>query len=121
MRLVDADALNTMFCQECIGECACCPNALGDIVHMHCKLINEAPTLDAELVVHAKWEFVDREAFWIGDHEIWMKTGEPTIRQMPVCSHCKTEFGIAVLSYKRCPECGAKMDLDKDKRSEENQ
>lgn len=75
--------------------------------------IELAATLDVEPVIHAEWEMVDREAFWIGDHEIWEQTGKPTIRQMPICSHCKTEFGIVVLEYKRCPECGAKMDGDR--------
>lgn len=57
----------------------------------------------------AVWEMVDREAFWIGDEEIWMETGKPTIKKMPVCSKCKTEFGTAALGYKHCPECGVKM------------
>lgn len=74
------------------------------------KRINETPAADVEEVIHAHWEMVEREAFWLSDSDIWMKSGKPTIRLMPVCSHCKTEFGKIVLDFKRCPECGAKMD-----------
>ena len=69
-----------------------------------------APAADVEEVIHAHWEAVEREAFWLSDSDIWMKSGKPTIHLMPVCSHCKTEFGTIVLDFKRCPECGAKMD-----------
>ena len=71
--------------------------------------IDEMPTLEVEPVVYATWDMVDTEAFWIGDEDIWMKTGNPTIKKMPVCSHCNTKFGLAVIKYKRCPECGAHM------------
>ena len=69
-----------------------------------------ADVADVEEVIHAHWEAVEREAFWLSDSDIWMKSGKPTKHLMPVCSHCKTEFGKIVLDYKRCPECGAKMD-----------
>lgn len=72
--------------------------------------IVDAPALDVAQVVHARWEMVDREAFWIGDDEIWKETGRPTIRKMPVCSICKTQFGTGALEYNYCPNCGARMD-----------
>lgn len=61
-------------------------------------------------VIHAHWEMVEKEAFWIGDEEIWMETGKPTKRAMPVCSNCGKEFGTAAADYRVCPECGALMD-----------
>lgn len=57
----------------------------------------------------AVWEMVEKEAFWIGDEEIWMETGKPTIRKMPRCSKCKTGFGTGALAYKHCPECGTRI------------
>lgn len=48
MRLIDGDTLQAQFCQECIGECACCVHAIGDIVDKSCGLIEDAPTIDAE-------------------------------------------------------------------------
>ena len=62
------------------------------------KLINFEP------VIHAKWEMVKVESFCIDK-----MTGKPTKLQLPVCSHCKTQFGQIVLRYKRCPNCGAHM------------
>lgn len=65
---------------------------------------------DVEPVVHARWNMIEKEGFWIGQMEESFKTGKPTKCSLPVCSHCKTEFGTVVLGYKRCPECGAIMD-----------
>lgn len=66
---------------------------------------------DVEPVVHARWDTIEKEGFWIGQMEKSLSTGRPTKCSFPVCSHCKTEFGTIALEYKRCPECGAKMDL----------
>lgn len=74
--------------------------------------------VDVESAIHARWEMVEKEAFWISGIEESLETGKPTKRAMPVCSHCKTEFGTVVLGYKRCPECGAIM--DKEQRSTEH-
>lgn len=56
-----------------------------------------------------KWELREVEAFWIQNMEESLKTGKPTKSMLPVCSCCKTEFGRAVLTYRYCPNCGAKM------------
>lgn len=99
MRAIDADALNTLFCQECIGECACCPNDMGEIVNMHCKLIEDATTLDVELVIHAKWIY---SAYMY----------DPVY----ICSNCKCEIDEDVfdrIPSCRCPKCGARMNTDK--------
>jgi hypothetical protein len=57
----------------------------------------------------AKWELREVEAFWIQNMDESLETGKPTKAMMPVCSCCKTEFGTAVLTYRYCPNCGAKM------------
>ena len=74
------------------------------------RLIKEAPTADVEPVVHAKWEIIEEEGFWIQNMQESIETGKPTKTKLPVCSHCKTKFGTLVLDYKRCPNCGAYMD-----------
>lgn len=70
------------------------------------------PASDVEPVVHAHWEMVEVEGFWIQNMQESLETGKPTKAKLPVCSHCKTRFGTLALEYKRCPECGAKMDLE---------
>lgn len=72
--------------------------------------INNTPAADVEPVVHARWDTIEKEGFWIGQMEESLLTGRPTKCSLPVCSHCKTEFGTIALGYKRCPECGAIMD-----------
>jgi DNA-directed RNA polymerase subunit RPC12/RpoP len=57
----------------------------------------------------AKWELREVEAFWIQNMDESLETGKPTKAMMPVCSCCKTEFGTAVLTYRYCPNCGAKI------------
>lgn len=71
-------------------------------------LLFMAPTFVEEPKV-AKWELREVEAFWIQNMEESIKTGKPTKAMMPVCSCCKTEFGKAVLTYRYCPNCGAKI------------
>ena len=72
--------------------------------------IEALPALDVVPVVHARWDRVEREAFWIGDQDEWMRTGKPTKRVMPVCSKCKNEYSTAAFEHKYCPNCGARMD-----------
>ena len=66
---------------------------------------------NVEPVIHARWEMVEVESFWIQNMQESLETGKPTKAKLPVCSHCKTRFGTLALEYKRCPECGAIMDL----------
>ena len=77
-------------------------------------IFGKLPIMLAEEEIHAKWDFVERRDYWIGDAAKWKIAGGPykTVKEMPVCSNCKTEFGRIVLKHKRCPECGAHMDLE---------
>lgn len=75
--------------------------------------LNEAfkkSTVEVEPIIHAHWEFVEREALWITDIKEFGGNGNPSKKNMPVCSNCKTEYGLGALKFKRCPECGAHMD-----------
>ena len=57
--------------------------------------IEYAPTIKAEPVVHAYWERYNENGDWR-------------------CSHCKGYHfhnGGMIKKYKRCPNCGAHMDL----------
>lgn len=76
------------------------------------SVIDASPIINMEPIVHAKWESVEKEAFWLGDSYIWGKTGKPTKQIMPRCSNCKTEYGRLAYTFKQCPECGAHMDLE---------
>ena len=58
----------------------------------------------------AYWEIVEKEAFWIQNMEESLKTGLPTKAKLPVCSHCKKEFGIIAFDFQYCPNCGEKID-----------
>lgn len=59
--------------------------------------LDSAPTIEAEPVVHAHWE-------WVADLE------RPGIRTLS-CSHCHGKRW-AHEEHKYCPHCGAKMDED---------
>ena len=99
MRPIDGDALRQRFNEECIGECACCQHAIGDVVNMHCKLIEEATTLDVDPVIHAKWIY----SSYMYD-------------SVYICSHCQTEIEVVAfdrIPSDRCPKCGAYMNADK--------
>ena len=73
-------------------------------------LIRKAPVADVAPVVHAYWDTVESERFWICNMEESLKTGKPTKVYLPMCSHCKTKFGTIAFDFKHCPECGATMD-----------
>lgn len=57
------------------------------------RILNNIPPADVAEVVHAKWE-ISSDGYY------------------PYCSHCKTEPENGVMS-KYCPECGAKMDKER--------
>lgn len=71
--------------------------------------IEKAPTADVAPVVHAYWDTVESERFWLCNMEESLKTGKPTKVKLPMCSHCKTEFGTIAFEFKHCPNCGADM------------
>lgn len=54
MRLIDADDLEISFDKECDGDCEICENALRNNGFYSCKLIADAPTVEAEEVVRCK-------------------------------------------------------------------
>lgn len=63
------------------------------------RLIEQAPTLDCEPVVHSQWML----------HE--MHPHRVTVDGFVVCPECKHHFDrIKGTWFKRCPNCGAKMD-----------
>lgn len=62
--------------------------------HLH-MLLETQPTIEAEPVVHAYWERYNENGDWR-------------------CSNCKGYHfhnGGMIKKYKRCPNCGAHMDL----------
>ena len=66
-------------------------------------LIEQAPTVDAVEVVHAKWE-----EWWPPKHMIF--TGDEMLYR---CSACDAKYADTE-GYKYCPYCGAKMDGGKE-------
>ena len=77
----------------------------GKTMAMYEQLFRErvamAPTVDADPVVHAFWELYNK------DSDNYWKRGWR-------CSHCKGYHfhnGGMIKKYKRCPNCGAHMDL----------
>ena len=89
MRLIDVDAAN-------LDEIPC---FYGDECHLEKveEWLDEQPTIDAEPVRHAKWEYKCYPTIWYGP-------GEPPEW---VCSECQD---IAYNTYDYCPNCGARMD-----------
>ena len=45
-RLIDADALHTLFDDNCMGECECCDFFENCNGHYYCGLIDNAPTIE---------------------------------------------------------------------------
>ena len=58
----------------------------------------------------AYWKIVEKESFWIQNMEESLETGLPTKAKLPVCSHCKKEFGRIAFDFQYCPNCGEKID-----------
>lgn len=91
MRLIDADAVRDDFVQTVYAEC------LDDKDNIRANRIidafNDLPTIEAEPVIHAKWEICCDSYY-------------------PYCSHCKNEPQGHVMTRltKYCPNCGARMD-----------
>jgi DNA-directed RNA polymerase subunit RPC12/RpoP len=51
----------------------------------------------------AEWVMIKKEDYWIPN------ITEKSVRLLPKCSNCEKEFGLIVLKYSYCPNCGAKM------------
>lgn len=85
MRLIDADEVKHTFCDNCRlhVDIDCADDC--EIL----KMIDEQPTIEAEPVVHGKWDRLgDRFTTYI-------------------CSACEN---MASFRFDYCPNCGARMD-----------
>ena len=101
MRPIDADALKDSFCEACStkkrykrtdAECRTHSNALYGYSCFKMRLINTAPTIDAEPVRRGRWE------------------GKKWSYLCSICGGLSPEDGGCKTNY--CPDCGAKMDLE---------
>ena len=98
--LISRSALEQSFDVGCVGECGCCKHHHCKHVSFGkweewCKLIKNAPTVDAVEVVHARWVQEDEDE--------WR------------CTRCGAfwifiDGGPEENDAKFCPVCGAKMD-----------
>lgn len=94
MRLIDADALMTKLRRQPMFEKT---DFDKKMLYVEKSIIDDMPTIEAEPVIHSKWEITDI------DHGHGHK-----------CYHCP-ECGRDEWRYestRRCPNCGAKMDLE---------
>lgn len=98
MRLIDADALMDAFrrymvekhdSEKCVSEENCKTCERGCLWR---KIVNNAPTIEAEPVKHGRW----LPQILLGQR-VWD------------CSECAT---LGSPQWKRCPVCEAKMDLE---------
>lgn len=88
--LVGADGLFSV--RGCPGNCSVCRLWSEE----GCRVILEAPTVDAVEVVHGHWIEINRRR----DVEGWIECDY-------VCSSCSE---ISEDEHNYCPNCGAKMD-----------
>ena len=96
MRLIDADALKKLWCEDCDNKHFCNEEIYCDSV----KQLYEQPTVD------------------VVKHGHWTPHPDPRVREWDVCSSCgigckrrEYEDGWETqYNYPFCPNCGAKMD-----------
>lgn len=105
MRLIDADALLPMMKYATIdNEIGVFPIKIG--FNAIAKVINEAPTVDAEPVRHGKWikhmKVVHHEDF--DSYTPWWQCSE--------CGQCYDPTFANICNY--CYYCGAKMDGERE-------
>lgn len=98
MRAIDADKL--YFAQR-YARIDPDSDRLTPVLAVDKYQIENAPTLDVELVVHGRWEY---------------HGGDDDMELYGFCTNCHygemTEDDIERLKPKRCPNCGARMDGD---------
>ena len=110
MRLVDADALK----EDCrmANDCKDCKTYVRDCEYDRiytkmdfCGWIDDAPTVDAEPVVHGRWIIKDNPG--TGWYRVTCsECGEDVTSVAPVIGF----FPKAKVTWDFCPNCGAKMD-----------
>ena len=106
MRPIDADALLQEFErrqeQQISNYCDCFLNDARELsTEWNCveDIVENAPTIEAEPVSHGRWE-------------------DGAFENSKRCSVCKNYASKVychsepIFDYKRCPNCGAKMDLE---------
>ena len=98
MRLIDADALKNLICNDCPARIRC----EDSIISGSCSdidRIDNMPTVDAKPVKHGEW--------------ITSQLGKPTKEWK--CTACQGLIMLPVFVnncyYDYCPNCGARMDL----------
>lgn len=100
-RLIDANAMREDWLENGQNEFVYDANSVIDS-------IDAQPTVDAVEVVHAEWLDIRFDSMWRS--------------MLATCSHCKVrgevrvkanECGFAVHDSKYCPNCGAKMDVER--------
>lgn len=104
MRLIDADALLDCI-PYCDANCASKISKVGAIADM-VMLISEAPTIEAEPVVHGRWKRYTDEKFMGYDSRGRIKYRKYYSYECTCCG----ENRLSRPNY--CPNCGAKMDGD---------
>lgn len=92
-RLIDADALTDELIKgiEADKDKSIQTSFVKSVCMIICKAIDAQPTIDAEPVRHGKWAVT----------HIYIK-----------CSECGESFPLIPQNY--CPNCGARMDGDRD-------
>ena len=122
MRLIDADRIKSKMNKAALG---------GHLHYYVCGVIDDAPTIDAELVRHGHWIFKGRNElvptgeFGVAEgHHVHLSSGETfkpdkmgilVLKKhkkviKPFCSECGDYGDDASYATPYCPNCGAKMD-----------
>lgn len=99
MRLIDANELKKKQVNVCFDD-DCESDGFGVVYVRH---IDEAPTVDAAPVVHARWLHRVKK--------VPKPEGGYTLGPCTYCSECLKE-AINLTESGYCPSCGAKMDLE---------
>ena len=93
-KMIDAEKLNLLIRDD--------PEISGKMYARMKMHINEATVVDAVEVVHGRWR------------KELVKGFRGVFGEVFVCSKCETRYLIPNMNY--CPNCGAKMDGDRNER-----
>ena len=98
MRLIDADALMVRLVRKTAGTAnKRYTDGFNDALMKFRSMISTAPTIEAEPVVHTKWEIEMDDMGW-------------NKHTCPNCGYVKRTDIHVSLGWNYCPNCGAKMD-----------